>query len=224
VDVQFEQTRSASHATPVRVHYSIRPILSYWGVSLLAGVVFLFHDLRTWAIPQTLARSSLMIYLIVSFVLSQILYVIVARHDDRPLLWGPTWLFAIGNGICETFAFALSYRFGEVLGFGVFQLFAPQAADLAGFIAGVITFSIYGGLIHGLFWLKILPPHLNDDPTSRVIRRFRPLAEVGLVLGWSLCFWLTRDIWTVVFFHILVDFCLMWRVRPSLFTASAGAH
>lgn len=224
VDVQLDQTRLTSHATPVRLRYPIRPIVNYWVISLLAGGVLLFNDLRTWAVPRTFARLDLFTYLIISFVLSQILYFKVARHDDRPLLWGATWLFAIGNGICETLAFALSYRIGEVLGSGLFQLFAPQFASLAGFIGGVITFSLYGGLIHALFWLKILPPHLNDDPTSRVIRRFRPLAEVGLVLGWSLCFWLTRDIWTVVFFHILVDFCLMWRVRPSLFTATAVTH
>jgi hypothetical protein len=37
------------------------------------------------------------------------------------------------------------------------------------------------------------------------------------VLGWSLCFWLYHDIWTVVAFHILVDFGLMLRVRPVIF-------
>jgi len=39
------------------------------------------------------------------------------------------------------------------------------------------------------------------------------------VIGWSLCFWLTRDLWTVVFFHILVDIGLMLKVRPPIFGA-----
>lgn len=224
MDVQFEQTRSTRQTTQAGLRYPIRPILSYWGVSLLAGGVILYDYLSTWTVPQTLARPGLILYLIASFVFSQVLYYIVARDDGRPLRWWPTLLFAIGNGLCETFSFAISYRLGEVLGAGLFQLFAPQFASLAGFIFGVITFSIYGGLIHGLFWLKILPPHLNDDPLSCKIRRFRPLAEVALVLGWSLCFWLTRDIWTVVLFHVLVDFYLMWRVRPTLFGAVATAQ
>jgi hypothetical protein len=41
--------------------------------------------------------------------------------------------------------------------------------------------------------------------------------EIALVLGWCLCLWLSDDIWTVVFFHMLVDLGLMVRVRPNLF-------
>jgi hypothetical protein len=48
------------------------------------------------------------------------------------------------------------------------------------------------------------------------------MAEVFLVTGWSLCFWLTRDIWTVVIIHIVLDFCMMLRVRPQLFQALNG--
>jgi hypothetical protein len=89
--------------------------------------------------------------------------------------------------------------------------------DAIGFGLGLVFFIIYGGLIHAIFWLPVLPPHLDDAPFSRRIRKLRPLNEIMLVIGWSLCLWLYNDIWTMVFFHVLVDLGLMLRVRPPLF-------
>jgi hypothetical protein len=193
------------------------PILWYWLVATIAGTIFLWDWVSVWNVPATLRMPWLLLYLILSFALSQVLYALVARHGGRPFRWDTTAIFAVGNGIAETFAFALVYRLGEVVGSSLVGLFAPGYAAIAGFIVGVALFIIYGGLIHALFWLRFLPPHLDDSPRSKAIRKSRPIAEVGLVLGWSLCFWLTRDIWTVVFFHILVDIGLMIKVRPTLF-------
>lgn len=199
-----------------------RRILTYWALAILGGLVLLWDWITAWNVPATLRVPGLPIYLLVSFILSQYLYLLVARYDGRPIHWGATAIFAIGNGIAETLAFAAVYRVGEVLGSSVVGLFAPNIASLAGFLLGVGLFVIYGGLIHGLFWLRVLPPHLDDSPRSRRIRTYRPLAEIGLVLGWSLCFWLTRDLWTVVFFHTLVDIGLMLKVRPPIFGAPAA--
>lgn len=198
-----------------------RLIILYWAIATLVGVVALWDWIIAWNVPATLGIPGLPLYLVVSFVLSQFLYVLVARFDGRPIHWGATAIFAVGNGVAETLAFAAIYRIGEVLGAGLVGLIAPGFASLAGFMVGVALFVVYGGLIHGLFWLRVLPPHLDDSPRSRTIRKYRPLAEVGLVLGWSLCFWLTRDLWTVVFFHILVDIGLMLKVRPPIFGAAS---
>lgn len=223
MNVQLEEgSHSAvaqSHATPW--HTPERSILIYWLGSVILGVPLLFDLLTSWNVPSTLAQPWLVLYLLATFALSQVLYVIVARHDDRPLRWGSTLIFAVGNGFCETLAFAIVFRLGALLGSWFVGLFAASAAATAGFIGGLIAFIIYGGLIHGLFWLRVLPPHLDDAPRSRRVRRLRPIAEIALVVGWSICFWYTADIWTIVFLHVLVDLGLMLRVRPVIFPSPA---
>ena len=216
MDLQLEHELSQ----PVVRHgtrSSERDILVYWGISTVLGVFFLWDWLSVWNVGATLRLPWLLALLVATFTLSQVLYVVVAHHDGRPIRWGPTMIFTVGNGICETLSFALVYRLGELIGSSVMTMVAPSAASGVGFALGVVFFCAYGGLIHGLFWLRLLPPHLNDSPRSRTLRKFRPLAEVVLVLSWSLCLYLTRDIWTVVFVHLLVDFGLMLRVRPPLF-------
>lgn len=194
-------------------------IVRYWLIATVVGAVFLWDWITAWNVPATWSRPILVVYLVLSFALSQVLYALVARYDGRRFHPGATLVFALGNGVAETFAFAVVYRLGELIGTSVVGLFAPALASWAGFGLGIVFFAAYGGLIHGLFWLRVLPPHLNDTPRAVAIRKYRPLAEVALVLGWSLCFWLTRDLWTVVFFHILVDIGLMLKVRPRLFGA-----
>ncbi|RRR71325.1 MAG: hypothetical protein EI684_11720 [Candidatus Viridilinea halotolerans] len=200
-----------------------RQIIIYWVVSTLVGVPLLYDWLFAWNVPATFSQPWLVIYLIFSLALSQTLYVLVARHGGRSINLKALTIFAVGNGIAETFAFAAIYRVGALLGSAVVGSFAPSAASFAGFILGLIFFMIYGGLIHGLFWMRVLPPHFDDDPRSQGIRKYRPLAEVVLVLGWGLCFWLFEDIWTVILFHTIVDIGLMLLVRPAIFGAKPKA-
>lgn len=220
VDVQFEKPLSTASPSPLAVA-DVRParaILIYWAICTVLGLPLLWDLLSSWNVAATLARPWLLLYLLATFAVSQALYVVIARHDGRPIRWGPTVLFAFGNGFAETLAFAGVYRVGELIGSWLVGLVFPAAASAAGFGLGLVLFIIYGGLIHGLYWLNILPPHLDDAPRSRSIRKVRPLFEVALVLGWSLCLWLNRDIWSVIFLHVLVDFGLMLRVRPVIFT------
>lgn len=193
------------------------PILIYWAVCAVLGIAFLKDWLVSWNVGETLARPWLVVYLIITLIISQVIYFVVACDDGRSIHWNSTIIFTIGNGIFEVFAFAVVYRLGEVVGSAVVGAFAPGAASVAGFILGVILFIMYGGLIHGLFWIKLLPPHFKSTPMVLAIRKYRPLAEVFLVTGWSLCFWLGQDIWTVVIIHIVLDLCMMLRIRPVLF-------
>lgn len=198
-------------------------VLAYWGIATVLGIVFLSDWIVAWNVQETLAHPWLIALLVAAWIFSQVLYVLVARHNGRPIHWGPAVLFALGNGVCEILAFALVYRAGELLGRLLVGAVLPSGASIAGFVLGVVLFSIYGGFIHALFWIKLLPPHLDDSPRSRAIRRIRPLAELSLVISWSLCFWLTQDIWTVIFFHTIIDFALMLRVRPPLFMHDQAA-
>lgn len=219
MDAKLKQPKGVGGRAGVFVSSAERLILGYWLGATLFGIIFLWDWLAAWNVPATLGNRPLTLYLLLSFALSQVLYALVARYDGRPLHLGATAVFALGNGIAETLAFGLSFRLGELLVGELVRLIAPSAASVAGFIGGLVLFIVYGGLIHARFWLLVLPPHLDDAPRSKAIRRWRPVAEVALVLGWSLCFWLTRDIWSVVFFHVLVDVGLMLKVRPPIFGA-----
>lgn len=225
MDAKLEQPRTAATTAVERTasRNAERRILCYWLIVTILGLIFLWDWIVAWNLPLTLSNWPLTLYLLLTFALSQLLYAIVARYDGRPFHASATAIFALGNGIAETLAFALVYRFGELLFGGFVGLFAPDAANIAGFLGGVALFIVYGGLIHALFWLRVLPPHLSDTPRAKAIRRWRPLAEIALVIGWSLCFWLYRDIWTVVLFHILIDVGLMLKVRPPLFGARLEA-
>lgn len=209
----ISQTRESNPETRPVEHY----ILLYWIISLVLSLVFLSDWLTSWNVPDTFSRPWLVGWLVLTWGISQAAYITVARHDNRPLCWSAALLFAIGNGVCETLSFGLVYRLGEVAGMALAYSMLPDYVDISGFVMGLIFFTIYGGLIHGLFWIKLLPPHFDSSPHALAIRQIRPGIEVLLVSGWSLCFWLTRDIWTVVFFHALVDLILMLRVRPPLF-------
>lgn len=220
MDVQLKPaTATKSEVSYVRMGmaHPERAILIYWGISLVLGVLTLRHWLGAWNVSATLANGGLVAYLLATFAFSQVLYVLVARHDDRPVHPLATVIFSLGNGFFETLAFVFVYWLGSTIGSWAVGLFAPAAASAAGFGLGLVFFMIFGGLIHGRFWLPLLPPHFDDSPRSIAIRKFRPLAEVALVLGWCLCLWLYQDIWTVIALHTLVDVGLMLRVRPIIF-------
>lgn len=214
---QVRSVRSVSGRESVRIEYAV---LAYWLIAGVLGLIFLSDWLGQWNLSATWSRPWLLGLLLGTWAVSQLAYAAVADHEGRPIDWRATMIFAVGNGLFETLAFALVFRAGEVLGTSLAAQLLPQAAGIAGFALGIIFFIIYGGLIHGLFWLRLLPPHLKDTPRARAIRKRRPLIEIGIVTAWSLCFWLTRDFWTVVFFHVLVDFFLMIFVRPPLFSSS----
>jgi hypothetical protein len=218
VQLRFQNPLSHSGAAvSVEQRNAERAILIYWGIAAVIGIPILRDWIMSWNVASTWARPELVLYLVFSLFLSQLLYVLVARHDNRPLNPLATLIFAVGNGICETLAFVAIYRVFAWVGVSLAALIVPDLASAVGFVFGVIGFVIYGGLIHGMFWLRILPPHLDDSPRSRVVRMVRPLGEIALVLGWSLCLWLYQDFWTVVLFHTLVDVGLMILVRPSIF-------
>lgn len=195
-------------------------VLAYWAISGVLGLLFLSELLGQWNLAATWSQPWLVGLLIATWGVSQLAYAAVADHGGRRIDWPATIIFALGNGFFETLAFALVFFAGTVLGNGIAAAVLPQFAGPMAFAFGMLFFIIYGGLIHGLFWLRLLPPHLKDTPRARAIRKRRPLVEIGIVTAWSLCFWVTQDFWTVVFFHVLVDFFLMIFVRPPLFQSA----
>ena len=82
------------------------------------------------------------------------------------------------------------------------------------FITGFIFFMAYSGLIHGLFWLNILPEHVVQTSPWKPL--FMPV-QLMIAGSWALSFFWYRDIRSVIFLHALVDLTMVCNVRFSLF-------
>lgn len=194
-------------------------IVGYWLGALALTVLFRLPEPFTFNVAQTVASVWGVALLTATLAFSQWLYAQVAVHEERPFNWLGTPIFIIGNSLGETLAFLLVFKLGA--GMGSF-LAAPLGLTGTGyhllvFGGGFLTFLIYGGAIHGLFWMRIFPPHFREDERALKIRKFRLWSESALSFSWCLVFYVFEDFWSVVFFHAVVDAVLMIRVRPRIF-------
>ncbi len=200
-------------------------IALYWLLAFGLAVGFRLPELSGCRVPQTLASIWCPALLIATLAFSQWLYSQVAISEDRPFNWIGTPIFVIGNAIGETLAFLVVFSagawVGKVLGNALGVTGLPF--DLLKFGLGFLVFLFYGGGIHGLFWMRIFPPHFREDERARKIRKFRLWSESALSLSWCLTFFVFHDLWSVVVFHAIVDLVLMIRVRPGVFRF-ASAH
>ncbi|MCS7080528.1 MAG: hypothetical protein NZ585_10855 [Chloracidobacterium sp.] len=199
-------------------------IVLYWLGALALALLFRLPEPFTFNIPQTVASIWGIGLLIATLGFSQWLYTQVAVHEDRPFNWLGTPIFIIGNSLGETLAFLLVFKFGLFAGNLLSRLI-----DLTGIFSHLIIFSsgffiflIYGGMIHGLFWMRIFPPHFREDERALKIRKFRLWSESALSFSWCLVFYVFKDFWSVVIFHAVVDAVLMIRVRPRIFRFVSG--
>lgn len=67
------------------------------------------------------------------------------------------------------------------------------------FILGFVSYSVYSGLIHALFWTRFLPDHI---PAGAII----VIALLSMSLAWMWLLWRYRAILSIVIMHIVVDF------------------
>ncbi|MFQ3590092.1 MAG: hypothetical protein SNJ67_07250 [Chloracidobacterium sp.] len=194
-------------------------IVLYWLGAFALAWLFRLPEPFAFNVEQTIASVWGIGLLIATLGFSQWLYAQVAIHEERPFNVIGTPIFIIGNSLGETLAFLLVFKLGTFVGSGI-----TYAAGLSGipshlivFGSGFFTFLIYGGAIHGLFWMRIFPPHFREDERARKIRKFRLWSETMLSFSWCLVFYVFEDFWSVVFFHAVVDTVLMVRVRPRIF-------
>jgi chlorophyllide a hydrolase len=198
-------------------------IVGYWLLALVLALVFQLPEPFVWNVWETTHAMWPVAFLTATLLCSQWLYSQVAIHEDRPFNWIGTPLFVIGNAVGETLAFLLVFSAGAWVGRGAASAVGLSGAPYHGlvFAAGFFVFLIYGGGIHGLFWMRIFPPHFKEDERARRIRRFRLWSETALSLSWCVTFYAFRDFWAVVIFHAIVDLVLMIRVRPRIFRFAA---
>jgi chlorophyllide a hydrolase len=183
-------------------------IYAYWAIAILIGVIFFRKDITAPNPPLDARRIGLLIFSVVILGLNAYIYSHSTSDGGRTLDPWSALIFSVGNGIAETFMFYAVFRLGQSL-VGKFT-----QNQWAGFIVGFLFFMIYSGLIHGLFWLNILPEHVVQ--TSPFKPFFMPI-QLMIALSWALSFFWYRDLRTVFVLHALVDLTMIMNVKFSMF-------
>ncbi len=183
-------------------------IYAYWAIAILIGVLFFRKDVMTSNNDYSSKRIGLLVFSVVILGLNAYIYTNSTSDGGRTLEPSSALIFSIGNGIAETFMFYAVFRLGQML--------VSKFTDnpWAGFIVGFFFFMAYSGLIHGLFWLAILPEHVVQ--TSPFKPFFFPI-QLMIALSWALSFFWYRDIRTVFILHAIVDLTMIMNVKFSMF-------
>ncbi|ABL65309.1 hypothetical protein [Chlorobium phaeobacteroides] len=183
-------------------------VFAYWAIAVLIGFVFFRKDILTFNPVFDTRRVILLVASVLILILNVVVYGSSTYDGGRTLDIPTLIVFSIGNGIAETFMFYAVFRLGEWL--------ASKATTnaLLKFCAGFIFFMIFSGIIHGLFWLQILPEHINQASPFKPL--FMPV-QLLIAGSWALNFFWYRDIRTVIILHALVDLTMAYNVKFSLF-------
>ena len=183
-------------------------IYAYWAFAFLVGILFFKKDILAFNREFDSRRIALLATSLIVVAINAWVYTHSTTDGGRALDPLTVLVFTIGNGIAETFMFYAVFRLGELLA----GRFTQNSWAL--FITGFLFFIIYSGLIHGLFWINILPEHVVQ--TSLYKPFFMPI-QLLIAGSWALSFFWYRDIRTVIVLHALVDLTMVCNVRFSLF-------
>lgn len=199
----------ASSALIRRPSRSLLPLAIYWSVGAIAALVFLRSEI---AIAPTIGFAhglSIAVGLLVTLG-TMIAYHRVALREGRSLHLPTLIGFPLLNGFCETALFLLSFKIGAAL-------ISPIAGQGAGqFAAGIVTFFAYSWAIHALFWLKLLPPHLNKSPAVKTSRILWSVGLTAVSLLWAWLYFAYQDFWSVAILHALFDAGMVYSIRYRL--------
>jgi len=183
-------------------------IYAYWAFAFLVGILFFKKDILAFNREFDSRKIALLATSLIVVAINAWVYTHSTTDGGRALDPLTVLIFTIGNGIAETFMFYAVFRLGTALAGRLTQ----NAWAL--FITGFLFFIIYSGLIHGLFWINILPEHVVQ--TSPYKPFFMPI-QLLIAGSWALNFFWYRDIRTVIVLHALVDLTMVCNVRFSLF-------
>ncbi|MBN1928611.1 MAG: hypothetical protein JW764_03630 [Chlorobiaceae bacterium] len=183
-------------------------IYAYWAIAILIGVLFFRKDITAPEPPYDKRRIGLLIFSVIILALNAYIYTNSTTDGGRTLDGWSVLIFSVGNGIAETFMFYAVFRLGQII------VGKKNGDGWAGFAVGFLFFMIYSGIIHGLFWLPILPEHVVQ--TSPFKPFFMPI-QLMIALSWALAFFWYRDLRTVFVLHALVDLTMIMNVKFSMF-------
>ncbi len=183
-------------------------IYAYWAFAFLVGILFFRKDIMTFNHDIDVRRVVLIVASVIIIAINAWVYSHSTTDGGRLLDLMTVLVFSIGNGIAETFMFYAVFRLGTFLAGRMTQ--NPWVL----FVAGFICFMVYSGLIHGLFWINILPEHVVQ--TSPYKPFFMPV-QLLIAGSWALNFFWYRDIRTVILLHALVDLTMVCNVKFTMF-------
>ena len=183
-------------------------IYAYRALAILVVIIFFKKDILTFNPEFDSRRIALLALSLVVVAINAWVYTHSTSDGGRALDPLTVLIFTIGNGVAETFMFYAVFRLGNALA----GRFTQNSWAL--FITGFLFFIIYSGLIHGLFWINILPEHVVQ--TSPYKPFFMPI-QLLIAGSWALNFFWYRDIRSVIILHALVDLTMVCNVRFSLF-------
>ncbi len=184
-------------------------IYGYWSIAILIGLTFFRKEIFTFNPEFDTRRKVLLGASIVILGINALVYSNSTLVTNRPIDPMTVLVFSIGNGIAETFMFYAMFRMGQTLA----GKFTPN--QWAQFAVGFVFFMIFSGIIHGMFWLRILPEHINQASPFKPL--FMP-TQILIATSWALAFLWYRDVRTVFFLHAIVDMTMALNVRFSLFS------
>ena len=183
-------------------------IFAYWFIAIVIGLVFFRKEAFSYNTNFDMRRKILLVASLVIVAFNAFVYSNSTYDGGRPLDIASVILFTIGNGIAETFIFYAAFIIGEKLAGMVAK--SPWVL----FITGFIFFMVYSGLIHGLFWIDLLPEHVDQSSPYKPL--FMP-TQILIAGSWALSFFWYRDLPSVFVLHGLVDLTMILNVKFSLF-------
>jgi chlorophyllide a hydrolase len=113
-------------------------------------------------------------------------------------------VFSFANGILEQFMFVFWFTLGCLLG----EKMGVQPAWKK-FGLGFLSYSFYSGVIHALFWFKVLPDH---EPALVM-----PVILLIMSLTWMWLFWRYRAVVAIVAMHMVIDFLTIGHLNFAWF-------
>ncbi|MEI8102661.1 MAG: hypothetical protein WCG61_03940 [Chlorobium sp.] len=189
-------------------------IYAYWTLAFLVGLLFFRKDILTFNREFDTRRVVLIVASFVVVAINAWVYSHSTTDGGRPLDPLTVVIFSVCNGIAETFMFYAVFRLGDLLASKLSSDNWQLTPKQSNFIIAMLFFVAYSGLIHGLFWINILPEHVVQ--TSPYKPFFMPI-QMLIAGSWALSFFWYRDIRTVILLHALVDLTMAINVKFSLF-------
>jgi chlorophyllide a hydrolase len=142
----------------------------------------------------------------VATIITAICYILLTHKYETGNYKIPDLLFfSVSNGTLEQFMFVFWFLLGCFVG----RFFTPNNSKLI-FISGYIGYAIFSGLIHALFWIKVLPPH---EPATLVMP---PMLSV-MSLIWMWLIWRYQAIIAIIAMHVAIDFLTVGHLNFSWF-------
>jgi chlorophyllide a hydrolase len=145
----------------------------------------------------------------ITTVLTALVYILFT-HKQAPGAYQLSDLIAFSffNGVLEQLMFVVCFLLGCWLGY----LLKMQSWQI--FVSGFLSFSVYAGLIHGLFWMAVLPSHQIVDAIGI------PFAVLILMsFVWMQLFWRYQAVLAIIAMHIFLDFLSIGHLHFSWFDA-----